>query len=128
MSNLIVRKLVEGEPVFGKGLQGFLTKSSATAQKCACRVRMILGEWFLDINAGIPWVSMPEANAPVILGEPNVAGYVESLIKQTLINTPGVVSIEELRFDFRHDPRAADVSAWVKDEDGETFEVKVTFP
>jgi hypothetical protein len=128
MSNLIVRKLVDGDPVFGRGLQGFLTQSSATAQKCACRVRMILGEWFLDINAGIPWVAMPEVNARVILGEPNVAGYTEGLIKQALINTPGVASIEEFRFSLNHERRAAAVYVSVKDEDNSTFDVEVSFP
>jgi hypothetical protein len=128
MSNLIVRKLVSGDPVFGHGLQGFLTKSSATAQKCACRVRMILGEWFLDVNAGLPWVAMPEANARVILGEPNVLGYAEGLIKQAIINTPGVSSIEEFRFTLNHDRRAGSVYVTAKDEDGTTFEVEASFP
>lgn len=128
MSNLIVRKLVNGDPVFGQGMQGFLSKTSATAQKAVCRVRMILGEWFLDLDAGIPWVAMPDATARPIIGETQIAGYAESFIKQTLINTTGVVSIESFDFTVDHNRRAAAVKAVLKDEDGQAIAIEVSFP
>ena len=71
---------------------------------------------------------MPEANARPIIGEMQIAGYAEALIKKAIMGTAGVASIEEFSLSLNHNSRAAAIYASVKDEDGGAFDVQVSFP
>lgn len=129
MSDLIVRRLDStGDPTFGKGLQDCIGTSAATAQKCKCRLQLILGEWFLDTAAGIPWVVTDEGTEKAILGEMGTAVYGESLIKQAILGTAGIATLNELSLDFNHETRASYVRATVTTDDGDIETIEVTAP
>ena len=57
------------------------------------RLKMFNGEWFLDTSAGLPWLPRPAQFA--IFDRPYQAGQSEALIKAEILDTPGVVAIEQ---------------------------------
>ena len=57
------------------------------------RLKMFNGEWFLDASAGLPWLPRPGQFA--IFDRPYQAGQSEALIKAEILDTPGVVAIEQ---------------------------------
>lgn len=46
-----------GDYMFGNGQADFLTNSPATvAQEVETYLKLFLGEWYLNVNAGTPWL------------------------------------------------------------------------
>jgi hypothetical protein len=56
------------------------------------RLLHFLGEWFLDLGAGVPWFQE-------ILGKPQRLDIVESIIKATIRSTPGVLALVSFSLD-----------------------------
>lgn len=76
-----------GDYVFGQGPSEFLVDSpAAVGQAAHTRLRLSRGEWFLDTTEGTPY-------ATEILGEGTQPLY-DSAIKERVLGTPGVVSID----------------------------------
>jgi hypothetical protein len=73
--------------------------AAAIGEHAKQRMKMFVGEWFLDTTAGLPWLPRPGAFA--IFDRPYLAGQSEALIKAEILDTPGVVGIE--RFEARVD-------------------------
>ena len=62
------------------------------------RLRLFLGEWFLQINTGLPYFQN-------IFGKnPNFV-LVEALFRDTILSTPGVTELTDLRFDYTNNDR-----------------------
>lgn len=82
------RKLdANGDYTFGQGDGAFLVESpEAVAQAAQTRLGLWAGEWFLDTTEGTPY-------ATEILGAGTQETY-DIAIKERIINTPGVVSID----------------------------------
>lgn len=57
-----------------------------------------LGEWFLDITDGVPYYRDILIKAPV-------RQTVESLLKQAILETPGVLSLEKFELQYFNGPR-----------------------
>ena len=57
-----------------------------------------LGEWFLDVTQGVPYIG-------TVLGvkNPNVAA-IRAMFRSIILQAPGIVAVQELRVDY--DPRA----------------------
>lgn len=66
----------------------------AVGEHARQRIKSYQGEWFLDTSSGVPWLQD-------ILGRAQNVDLAESIIKATLIETPGVTDISEfsVRFD-----------------------------
>jgi hypothetical protein len=65
-------------------------------QRLSSRLKFFLGEWFLDLRQGVPYlrdVFRKNPSAPVI----------RSLLRRVIIGTPGVISLH--RFDLTIDPK-----------------------
>lgn len=62
-------------------------------QNISIRLRFFLNEWFLDINAGLPWLE------DILIKAPNQI-RVESLIKDEILTTPGVDEITFFESNF----------------------------
>jgi hypothetical protein len=62
-----------------------------------------LGEWFIDITQGVPYVTSTTGRP--ILGQknPNIPA-VRSLLRKIILKAPGIVAVQELQ--VRYDPRA----------------------
>lgn len=81
------RKLdANGDYSFGSRTGQFLVDSKeAVAQAVLTRLRLIAGEWFLDVNEGTPYF-------PKIMGH-NTAGTRDFAIRERILGTQGVKEI-----------------------------------
>lgn len=71
---------------FGQGGQNFLINSpAAVAQAVDTKLRLWMGEWFLDLTEGTPYPSD-------VLGS-NTAATRDSAIRDRILSTPGVSGI-----------------------------------
>ena len=68
------------------------------AQNLAIRLRFILGEWFLDIEAGVPYYE------DILIKAPNQY-RVESVLKEEIINTEGVTEILSFTSNYQPETR-----------------------
>jgi len=69
-------------------------QADAIRQHLAQRLKTFMGEWFLDLRVGIPYLQqvMVKSPDPVVL---------DSVFKAEIINTPGIVEL--LEFDLAID-------------------------
>lgn len=75
-----------GDFSFGLGVQEYLVNTPATvAQAVLTALLLHRGEWFLDINAGMPWETQ-------VLGF-NTASIYDTAIKTAMLGVQGVLSI-----------------------------------
>lgn len=94
------------EITFGRGFANYATDQAAVAQNLKTRLLLQLGEWYLDDNAGVPYlgeVCLKPANLPLI----------ESLIKECVLGTAGIKSIEAFDMSFDSPTRKLSVSVSV---------------
>jgi hypothetical protein len=63
-----------------------IDETDQIAQNLLIRLRFMLGEWYLDITAGIPYYQ------DILIKSPNQF-RVESVIKEEIVNTEGVREI-----------------------------------
>lgn len=81
---MIYRRLTsDGDYVFGQGKAQFLSGSEAVAQAVITHLKLLLGEWWEDVNNGLPlWQS--------ILGQPGSEDNLQSvdnIIKDRILST-----------------------------------------
>lgn len=124
-----VRRLdANGDLTFGRGHSDYLTGKEATQQRLVSRLRLVLGEWFLNVGAGIPWWQIEGSEVPGILGgKPNLP-YIEGLLKDTILGTDGIASLQSFTMVFDGNARALAVTAEVITTDGETIALDEVFP
>jgi len=78
----------QGDMVLGRGDADFLRNSpECVAQACATRLRLLAGEWFLDVTEGTPYM-------PAVLGKHTRESY-DLAIRRRVLETEGVTEIEE---------------------------------
>jgi len=65
------------------------TLSEQVAQQLYIRFKFFRGEWFLDETVGFPWFQL-------VLGQKTPIDIVAQLIRQLILTTPGVKSLESL--------------------------------
>lgn len=76
----------DGDMLFGHGNADFLHDSpEAVAQAALTRLRLLRGEWFLDVTSGTPYV-------PLVLGQHTRESY-DLAIRERVLDTAGVRSI-----------------------------------
>lgn len=77
-----------GDYTFGQSQANFLINSpAAVAQSVTTRLKLWLGEWFLDTTVGTPWLQQ-------VLGK-NTQSLYDTAIRTVVLQTVGVLSIEE---------------------------------
>ena len=79
-----------GNDIATSGRQ-FVTGAEATAQAVRARLRLFLGEWFLDVSQGTPWFQSILGKAPQDVAE------IE--LKNRILSAPGVAQIRKFEFD-----------------------------
>lgn len=77
--------------------------TEAIAQNLRIRLRMFLGEWFLDTRQGIPYFRN------ILIKNPRT-NVVRSIFRQAILTTPGVTGLDKLVLDFDNSLRQLDVS------------------
>ena len=92
-----------GDMVFGHGEAAFLRDSpECVAQAVVTRLRLLLGEWFLDLTEGTPYV-------PAVMGKHTGESY-DFIIRQRVLETEGVTDIEEYESFFDGETRKLSVN------------------
>lgn len=101
------RKLTaDGDMVFGKGSNGhYRDQPEAVAQLVRTRLRLMLGEWFLDTTDGTPWLTK-------VLGKYTEATRTLAL-KDRILSTPGVQSVDSYSAAFDPDKRVFNMQATI---------------
>lgn len=74
----------------------------AVKQHLQQRLRTFLGEWFLDLDVGVPYFQ------DILVKNPNV-NQVDGILKQTILTTPGVVELISFTMNFDSTARALSV-------------------
>jgi len=86
---MLVRKLdSDHDMMYGQGRSNFITAAAAVGQAVYTRLLMLRGEWFLDTEAGVPYMT------DVMIKPANLA-LVESALKQVILETEGVNQIRD---------------------------------
>lgn len=86
------------------GKVGIVNGSDEVVQRVKTRLRRILGEWFLNINAGIPYFNGD------MLGGKNTQ-YVLMIINAEILKTDGVQEVTDISISYNKDTRKATVFA-----------------
>ena len=117
---MLVRRLDEGHDMtFGQGLANYARDDEATAQAVKTRLLLLKGEWFLDIEAGVPYlqqIAVKPANLPLA----------EAIIKQTILETEGVEALRSFGMTFDRDTRRLTIQATVANTYGTVENIKVS--
>lgn len=130
--SLICRKLIKvgtgpssyWDVAGGHGKNSYLTGDDAIAQAVSCELQLILGEWFLDVSRGIPWIAQPNASATPILGQfPANLPYAESVLKAAILSVPGVTNLLAFSLTLDHNTRSATCNAKAMTENGGTIPI-----
>lgn len=78
-----------GDYVFGSGKNSFLEGIEAVSQAVMTRLKLLKGEWWEDLNDGLPLWQEILGNS----GSNQHLSYVDNLITDRVSNTPGVTQI-----------------------------------
>ena len=105
-----VRKLsANGDYVLGHGTTDFLQNTpQAVAQSVMTRLALWQGQWFIDTDEGTPWFQG-------ILGK---GDFAESLVKERILTTQGVLSISEFESILNPDTRSMTITVTIETEYG----------
>lgn len=105
-----VRKLsANGDYVLGHGTTDFLQNTAeAVAQSVMTRLALWQGQWFIDTDEGTPWLQG-------ILGK---GDFAESLVKERILATQGVLSISEFESILNPDTRSMTITVTIETEYG----------
>lgn len=99
-------KLTNGQLTFiGGDITAVESYVKMIAQRIKSRISFIRGEWYLDLNKGFPWRERVWGKAGVVTGDDSI----KALLRQAIIDTPGVASIESLVVDLNRQARTLDV-------------------
>lgn len=79
----------DGDWTFGKGKANYKRGSRAIAQNVITRLRSFERDWFLDVDAGVPWLEL--------LGARGTERRILRAVERTVLQTEGVRAIERLR-------------------------------
>lgn len=93
----------------------FVRGKEATQQGVIRRLRLFLGEYFLNAAEGTDWFGSVLGKAPQDMAEAE--------IKRRIVTTPGVVGLTAFSFDFEQQERRITIQASVIDENNEIFDV-----
>ncbi len=96
---MISKALNSNNDIFIKdGKFSTVTKGAQTVQHLRTRLKFFLGEWFLDIEAGVPYFQN-------ILKKPFDIAKVEAILKSEILNTPDIEKLTRFQSSFNGDTR-----------------------
>ena len=115
---MLVRRITDTHDMtFGQGFGNFAYDAEAVAQAVHTRLLLIAEEWFLDVEAGVPYLQS-------IMVKPTNLSMAEALIKKTILETNGVVSIVSLSVLFNATTRRMDIKAVVQTQFNDLTQIK----
>jgi hypothetical protein len=99
----------------------WVSGTEAVAQGCKCVVGMIEGEWFADLDEGVPYLEregVPASRA--LLGQKFNPEKARAAMRPELLSVPGVVGINYINPTFDRATREMTISFEVDTEFGDT--------
>lgn len=109
-----------GDIVFTDNALTFVIGADEVAQRVTQRLRTFLGEWFLDLDIGVPYYQ------EILVKNPS-STIIEGRLKAEIIGTPGVIEIEEFELEVDNELRQATVVTRIISVDG-PIELEVQSP
>lgn len=94
----------------------FVTGADAVAQRVRSRLQFFRGEWFLDTRQGVPYFE------DILVKNPR-RELVVSLLREAILETPGVASITTFSLSIDNATRSASVTFKALTTDGDTVDV-----
>ncbi|MBO0738083.1 MAG: hypothetical protein J2P48_16155 [Alphaproteobacteria bacterium] len=99
---------VGGDMTAGRGTRDYLVDSpTAVAQAVLTRLLLWQGEWWLNLEAGTPWLQQ-------VLGQTPARAVPQAVIRDRILQTPYVTRIDDFTTSFDRTTRALTVSAKVE--------------
>lgn len=90
-----VRRLdANHDPYFGHGFRDIAQGAEAAQQRLRCQLLVILGEWFLDLDNGVPWWQPATSDVVPIMGKKRDDQYTESVLKAKILACDGVATLD----------------------------------
>jgi len=86
---------------FGKGRAAYKRNADAIAQNVQTRLRSFREDWYLDVDAGVNWIEL--------LGNPGTEKRIIRAVESTVLQTEGVISIQELKIIGRDSSRGVKI-------------------
>lgn len=119
-----VRRLDKNhDPYFGRGAMDYCSGAEAAQQSLRCRLLVILGEWFLDTSAGVPWWQPEDSDTQPIMGGPRNLQYAEATLKTAILGTDGVATLDTFSLTVNGKTRKLTVSCSGTTVDGSAFTI-----
>lgn len=108
---MLYRKLdTEGDYVFGANQNAYLEGAAAVAQAVSTRLKLLLYEWWEDLEEGLPLWQQIVASKD--------RGTAEKLIRERIVKTPQVRGILSLNTEWDSERRKFMITATVDTEFG----------
>lgn len=93
------------------------TYEELTRQRLAINLRMYLGEWFADVNYGVPYFES-------VFGKTTVS-EADAIFRRTILNTEGVIAITKFSSELDKLTRKYSLVFSVDTEKGEIKDIEV---
>jgi hypothetical protein len=107
-----VRRLdATGEPCYGHGKSDFLTGTDAVVVLCFLALRLNVGRWFLDTDAGVAW-TRTDGQQQILGQHPADVAFARSEIVRVLSAVEGLDSVESVVVSLDSSRRRLD--GWVR--------------
>ena len=117
---MLVRRLDDNHDMtFGQGIANMAQDAESVAQRVKTRLLLLFNEWFLDTDAGVPYlqdVAIKPANLPLA----------EAVVKQAILDTDGILEIRSFTITLDPNTRRLTVQATVATIYDSLADIKVT--
>jgi|SRR5690554_4587278 len=111
--------LTDGDITIANGDAQFISEPQATRQRLEQKLRLWRGEWFLNVNAGFPWLQD-------VLGQRPRPEVLRSLVFDLVSSDPGVKAVSALSLEFEGVERQLRISFDARLIDGATESMEIT--
>ena len=114
----VVKLDKNGDWTFGQQKAGYISGQDEIKQNVITRIKSFRNDWFLDSTANIDWFS--------ILSSRSSEGTARKQIRSTVLNTDGIVKLNNLSIEINRETRLAQISITYTDIYGIENEIEAS--
>lgn len=112
---------ITGDLSITNGRTSFVSGLEAAVQGARSRMSLIKGEWFLNLDAGVPYFERDNVPArDALLGQPFDVIKVKAAMRAAILDTPAITDMLQLDVEFDAATRAVTVTWRAKTTFGDT--------